>query len=158
MISAMSVRHPIIAITGSSGAGTTSVMRTFEQIFRREGVQAAFVEGDSFHRYDRAAPEEAVGGKQRPGAGIGQSRGHRPRAVAGEERQNDAADLGDGLQPVVGYGHAAFIGLDRAEGIVRRLRSLRFGQRIEKGGFSDVGQANDAAFETHGDDWLIFRG
>ncbi len=50
----MSVKHPIIAITGSSGAGTTSVMRTFEQIFRREHVNAAFVEGDSFHRYDRA--------------------------------------------------------------------------------------------------------
>ena len=50
----MSARHPIIAITGSSGAGTTSVMRTFEQVFRREGVRAAFVEGDSFHRYDRA--------------------------------------------------------------------------------------------------------
>jgi phosphoribulokinase len=50
----MSLRHPIIAITGSSGAGTTSVMRTFEQVFRREGVRAAFVEGDSFHRYDRA--------------------------------------------------------------------------------------------------------
>ena len=50
----MSARHPIIAITGSSGAGTTSVMRTFAQIFRREGVTAAFVEGDSFHRYDRA--------------------------------------------------------------------------------------------------------
>jgi phosphoribulokinase len=41
-------------VTGSSGAGTTSVMRTFAQIFRREGVTAAFVEGDSFHRYDRA--------------------------------------------------------------------------------------------------------
>jgi phosphoribulokinase len=50
----MSVKHPVIAITGSSGAGTTSVMRTFEQIFRREGVKAAFVEGDAFHRYDRA--------------------------------------------------------------------------------------------------------
>jgi phosphoribulokinase len=50
----VSAKHPIIAITGSSGAGTTSVMRTFEQIFRREGVKAAFVEGDSFHRYDRA--------------------------------------------------------------------------------------------------------
>ncbi len=50
----MSARHPIIAITGSSGAGTTSVMRTFEQIFRRENVNAAFVEGDSFHRYNRA--------------------------------------------------------------------------------------------------------
>ncbi len=50
----MSVKHPIIAITGSSGAGTTSVSVTFEQIFRREGVKAAFIEGDSFHRYDRA--------------------------------------------------------------------------------------------------------
>jgi phosphoribulokinase len=49
----MSVRHPIIAITGSSGAGTTSVMRTFEQIFLREGVTAAYIEGDSFHRFDR---------------------------------------------------------------------------------------------------------
>ncbi len=50
----MSARHPIIGVTGSSGAGTTSVMRTFEQIFRREQVNVAFVEGDSFHRYDRA--------------------------------------------------------------------------------------------------------
>ncbi|ACJ01405.1 phosphoribulokinase [Rhodospirillum centenum] len=49
----MSVKHPIIAITGSSGAGTTTVTRTFQQIFRREGVTAAIVEGDSFHRYDR---------------------------------------------------------------------------------------------------------
>jgi phosphoribulokinase len=49
----MSERHPIIAITGSSGAGTSSVTRTFENIFRREGVKAAVVEGDSFHRYDR---------------------------------------------------------------------------------------------------------
>jgi phosphoribulokinase len=50
----MSARHPIIAVTGSSGAGTTSVSKTFEQIFRREHIKAAFVEGDSFHRYDRA--------------------------------------------------------------------------------------------------------
>ena len=49
----MSVKHPIVAITGSSGAGTTSVMRTFEQIFRREGVTAGFLEGDSFHRFNR---------------------------------------------------------------------------------------------------------
>lgn len=49
----MSERHPIIAITGSSGAGTTSVTRTFQNIFRREGVKAAVIEGDSFHRYDR---------------------------------------------------------------------------------------------------------
>ena len=51
----MSERYPIIAITGSSGAGTTSVTRTFDSIFRREGVNAAIVEGDSFHRHDRFA-------------------------------------------------------------------------------------------------------
>ncbi len=65
----MSEKHPIIAITGSSGAGTTSVTRTFENIFRREGVHAAIVEGDSFHRYDRTemklrlAEAEAQGNK-----------------------------------------------------------------------------------------------
>jgi phosphoribulokinase len=50
----MSVKHPIISVTGSSGAGTTSVRKTFEVIFRREGIEAVYVEGDSFHRYDRA--------------------------------------------------------------------------------------------------------
>ncbi len=65
----MSQRHPIISITGSSGAGTSSVTRTFENIFRRESVKAAIVEGDSFHRYDRSemrlrqAEAEAVGNK-----------------------------------------------------------------------------------------------
>jgi len=49
----MSERHPIIAITGSSGAGTSTVTRTFANIFRRENVRAALIEGDSFHRYDR---------------------------------------------------------------------------------------------------------
>jgi phosphoribulokinase len=56
----MSTKHPIIAITGSSGAGTTSVTRTFENIFRREGVAAAIVEGDSFHRYDRQSMKVAM--------------------------------------------------------------------------------------------------
>jgi len=49
----MSRSHPIISITGSSGAGTTSVKRTFENIFRREKVAAAYIEGDAFHRYNR---------------------------------------------------------------------------------------------------------
>lgn len=56
----MSAKHPIIAITGSSGAGTTSVTRTFENIFRRENVAAAVIEGDSFHRHDRQAMKAAM--------------------------------------------------------------------------------------------------
>ncbi|MEX6505686.1 phosphoribulokinase [Jiella sp. M17.18] len=50
----MSARHPLIVVTGSSGAGTTSVKKIFDQIFRREHVKAVFIEGDAFHRYDRA--------------------------------------------------------------------------------------------------------
>ncbi len=51
----MSKKHPIISVTGSSGAGTSTVKGTFDQIFRREGIKAVSIEGDAFHRYDRAA-------------------------------------------------------------------------------------------------------
>ncbi len=63
----MSEKHPIIAITGSSGAGTTSVTRSFQKIFRREGVSAVIVEGDSFHRYDRTEMPQVM--LEREGAG-----------------------------------------------------------------------------------------
>ncbi|MHA6688423.1 phosphoribulokinase [Mesorhizobium sp. A556] len=63
----MSAKHPIISITGSSGAGTTSVKRIFEQIFRREKIEAAFIEGDAFHRYDRAAMKTKVAQEEKKG-------------------------------------------------------------------------------------------
>lgn len=63
----MSLKHPIVAITGSSGAGTSSVTRTFQYIFRRESVEAAIIEGDSFHRYDRAAMQQAMADAARTG-------------------------------------------------------------------------------------------
>jgi phosphoribulokinase len=50
----MSQKHPIISVTGSSGAGTTTVKTTFDQIFRREGIKAVSIEGDAFHRFNRA--------------------------------------------------------------------------------------------------------
>ncbi|QRE76275.1 phosphoribulokinase [Methylobacterium aquaticum] len=56
----MSALHPIVSVTGSSGSGTTSVRNTFDQIFRREGVEAVFIEGDAFHALDREAMREAV--------------------------------------------------------------------------------------------------
>lgn len=56
----MSIRHPIIAVTGSSGAGTSTVSRTFGHIFRREGIRAACVEGDAFHRYSRSEMQEQI--------------------------------------------------------------------------------------------------
>ncbi|XQW84651.1 phosphoribulokinase [Thalassotalea piscium] len=49
----MSSRNPIIAVTGSSGAGTSTTTESFEHIFRSLGITSAKVEGDSFHRYSR---------------------------------------------------------------------------------------------------------
>ena len=63
----MSAKHPIISVTGSSGAGTTSVRQTFENIFRREHITAAFIEGDAFHRYDRAGMKEKVAEEEKLG-------------------------------------------------------------------------------------------
>jgi phosphoribulokinase len=56
----MSKKHPIVAVTGSSGAGTTTVKRAFEHIFLRDGVNPAIIEGDSFHSLNRAEFREAV--------------------------------------------------------------------------------------------------
>jgi phosphoribulokinase len=56
----MSIKHPIIAITGSSGAGTTSVKQTFEQIFRREKINPVYIEGDAFHRWNRTEMREQM--------------------------------------------------------------------------------------------------
>jgi len=54
----MSQKHPVVAVTGSSGAGTSTVKKAFEHIFTRENITPVVVEGDSFHRYDRAAMKE----------------------------------------------------------------------------------------------------
>ncbi|MFO0584648.1 MAG: phosphoribulokinase [Anaeromyxobacter sp.] len=63
----MSIRHPIVAVTGSSGAGTTSVTRTFSHIFMREKIDAAIVEGDAFHRFDRAGMRVAMAEAEKAG-------------------------------------------------------------------------------------------
>lgn len=66
----MSAKHPIISVTGSSGAGTTAVRQTFEQIFRRERVNAVFLEGDAFHRYDRFEMQKATEQSAQDGDGL----------------------------------------------------------------------------------------
>jgi phosphoribulokinase len=63
----MSAKHPIISITGSSGAGTTTVETTFKKIFTREKVTASFIEGDAFHRYDREAMKAKVAAEKDAG-------------------------------------------------------------------------------------------
>jgi phosphoribulokinase len=56
----MSKRHPVVSVTGSSGAGTSTVKRAFEQIFKREDITPAVVEGDSYHRFERAEMKVAM--------------------------------------------------------------------------------------------------
>ena len=56
----MSKRHPVVAVTGSSGAGTSTVKRAFEHIFAREDIVPAVVEGDSYHRFERMPMKKAM--------------------------------------------------------------------------------------------------
>ncbi len=63
----MSVKHPIVAITGSSGAGTTTVMQSFQHIFRREKIKAQILEGDSMHRFNRMEMREEMKKQQATG-------------------------------------------------------------------------------------------
>ena len=63
----MSKKHPIVAITGSSGAGTSTVKNAFGHIFRNVGAKPLIVEGDSFHRYDRDEMTRVMKKKERIG-------------------------------------------------------------------------------------------
>jgi phosphoribulokinase len=63
----MSKKHPIISVTGSSGAGTSTVKGTFDQIFRREKINAVSIEGDAFHRFDRAAMKSELEARKAAG-------------------------------------------------------------------------------------------
>ncbi len=63
----MSKKHPIVAVTGSSGAGTSTVKHAFEHIFIRENINPAIIEGDSFHRYDRAAMKKVMAEEEEKG-------------------------------------------------------------------------------------------
>ena len=78
----MSKKHPIISVTGSSGAGTTTVKATFDQIFRREGISAVSIEGDAFHRYNRADMKAELASRLEAGDDLERSRGHTRRALA----------------------------------------------------------------------------
>lgn len=63
----MSLKHPILSITGSSGAGTSTVKQTFEQIFFRENISACYIEGDAFHRFSRSEMKAAMSSAEEQG-------------------------------------------------------------------------------------------
>lgn len=56
----MSAKHPIIALTGSSGSGSSVVSEAFAHILFRENATYARIDGDGFHRYDRAKFKDVV--------------------------------------------------------------------------------------------------
>jgi phosphoribulokinase len=56
----MSKKYPVIAITGSSGSGTSTVRESFQHIFTRDGIDADIIEGDAFHRYERHEMDELI--------------------------------------------------------------------------------------------------
>ena len=56
----MSAKHPIIAVTGSAGAGTTTVRHAFTDIFRRQGIHAALIKGNSFFRYEKEEMDKVI--------------------------------------------------------------------------------------------------
>jgi phosphoribulokinase len=102
----MSTRHPIIAVTGSSGAGTTTVMKSFSHIFRRDGIRAQVIEGDSFHRYNRVEMRERV---RQADSGEGDAISHfGPEANLLGELENTFREYGEtGVGRVRRYIHDA---------------------------------------------------
>lgn len=110
----MSVKHPIISVTGSSGAGTSTVKHTFEQIFRRESVKHALIDGDAFHRFDRAAMQSAI--RQAEASGNQNFSHFGPGANLLDELQNVLMEYGQ-----YGTGRTRFYIHDEDE--ARHLRS-----------------------------------
>ncbi len=90
----MSIKHPVIAVTGSSGAGTTTVLQSFANVFRREGIAAQIVEGDAFHRYDRLGMRAAM--KEAEAAGNRNFSHFGPEANLLEELEALFRDYGEG--------------------------------------------------------------
>jgi phosphoribulokinase len=122
----MSITHPIIAVTGSSGAGTTSVMRSFAHIFRREKIDAQVIEGDAFHRFDRKEMRERV---RAADAGEGPAISHfGPEANLLGELADTMAQYGkNGTGKVRRYVHDALEAkeLGRPEGTFTEWQDMR---------------------------------
>jgi phosphoribulokinase len=63
----MSKKHPVVVVTGSSGAGTSTIRKALEAIFNRNKINPALIEGDSFHRYDREGMQQQMARAQEAG-------------------------------------------------------------------------------------------
>jgi phosphoribulokinase len=127
----MSAKHPVVAITGSSGAGTSTVTRSFQHIFRRENITAVTIEGDSFHRFDREEMKKTVAeaetAGQRPPTHFG------PEANLLEELQNLFKAYGE-----TGAGKRRYYVHDHDESQIRGVAPGKFTAWEELPGGSDI--------------------
>jgi phosphoribulokinase len=104
----MSERHPVIAITGSSGAGTTTVRNAFDYIFRREKIHAAYIDGDSFLRYERAELNKLIEDSNKAGRPISHFGPEANRFDLLEQLFAEYGETGRGrVRPYVREGNAA---------------------------------------------------
>src|SRR5690606_28966148 len=81
--------------------------------------------------------------------GTGDQAGDVDEFHSGRQHTLGLDDLRQGVEARVGHRHDAAVRLDGAEGEVL-CGDAGLGQGVEQGGLADVGQADDAAIESHG--------
>ena len=123
----MSKQHPVIAVTGSSGAGTTTVKTAFEHIFRRLEVNAAIVEGDSFHRFDRAEMKVAMAEAAKEHRTLSHfgANANRYLAAYGRKIGPDPASIGAAMIGGIVANNASGMCCGTAENSYQTLASMR---------------------------------
>jgi phosphoribulokinase len=134
----MSQKHPVVVITGSSGAGTSTVKKALEAIFHRQKIKPALVEGDSFHRYDREDMRRQVEQANRAGVNFSHFGAEANEFGLLEQLFRSYGESGSGQRRY--YLH------DDDEA---RLHSERLGVRLEAGqftGWEDIEPGTDLLF------------
>ena len=135
----MSKKHPVVAVTGSSGAGTTTVKRAFEHIFYRDGINAAIVEGDSFHRYDRAEMKVEMAKAAEAHRNLSHFGADANRFDLLEELFRSYGETGTGKKRYYIHSeeeaaeHNARLGTDHGEALIRIIDFHQHGVRAELG-------------------------
>ena len=122
----MSKKHPVIAITGSSGAGTSSVKNAFNHLFERVGAKPIVIEGDSFHRYDREEMKRVMEKKEKIGNKYFSHFG--PEANLFSELEKTFKDYGEKVTAIAAI---IFIQMKREARLEKKPASLHLGRTLE---------------------------
>jgi phosphoribulokinase len=137
----MSRKHPVVVVTGSSGAGTTTVKQALESIFHRQKIRPELIEGDSFHRYDRDTMQQMIAEAS--------SRGENFSHFGEQANQFERLETLFRTYGENGRGHKRYYLHDETEA---RLHSARLGRSFAAGEFTPW-----EAIEP-GTDLLVYEG